>query len=73
MQSGGNNGGVIAEQAVAGPQVFREVTEVPVLNTVFLPMHHQQARGIAPIGRLLRDKLFWQRVVEERSQHALER
>ena len=69
MQPGGNDGGVIAKQAIAGPQVFRQVAERPVFNAVFLTMHHQQARGIAPVGRLLGDKPVRQRVVEEGGLH----
>lgn len=65
VQPGGDDGGVVAEQAVAALQVFREIMEVPVLQAVLPPMHHEQTRGIAPIGGLLGDKPVWQRIIEE--------
>ncbi len=65
MEAGGDDGGVVAEETVAGPKVFGQIVEMPVLDPVFGPVHDEQARGIAPVGRLLRDEPVRQRVIEE--------
>jgi hypothetical protein len=38
---------------------------MPVFDPMLLAMHHEQARSVAPVGRLLRDQPVRQRVVEE--------
>ena len=65
MQAGGDDGGIVAEQAVAGLQVVGQISEMPVLDPVLLAVHDEQARGIPPVGRLLRDEPVRQRVIEE--------
>ncbi len=64
-QARGQHGGGVAEQRVAGPQVFAEIGEHAVLDAAGGAMHDEQARGVAARGGRLGDEPLGQRVVEE--------
>ena len=56
MQTGGDDGGVVTEKGVAGPEVFRQVAKMPVGGGPGFPVHDEQTRLIAAVGRPLGDK-----------------
>ena len=73
MQPGGNNRGIVAEQAVAGPQVFPQIAEVTMLDGVRGTVYDQQSRLIASVGRFLRDQPPRELIIEELCFHLVPR
>ena len=69
MQPGGNDGGVVAEEGVAGAEVFRQIAKMPVGDGAGLAVHDEQARFIATVGGPLGNEPLGQRVVEEVGFH----
>ena len=65
MQSSRDDRGVVAEQAVACAEIFRQVAEMAVRDGVRLAVDDQQTRGVAAVGRLLGDEPVGQGVVEK--------
>jgi hypothetical protein len=66
VEAGGEDSGVVANQHVARPQILRELGEGPVVQRARRAIDDEEARLIAAGGRMLRDELWRQRVVEER-------
>jgi len=66
MQAGRDDGGIVAEEAVARAQKLRQVAKMAVLHGMGGPVHHQEPGLIAPPGRLLRNQPLGQGIVEER-------
>ena len=56
MQPGGDDGGIVAEKGVPGPQIFRQIPEMTMFEPVFPSMDHQQAGSITAVGWLLGDE-----------------
>src|SRR5579871_1766092 len=63
---------IVDDQAVAWPQIRRQVAECPIFPATLSTVQHQHARGIAFGQRLLRDPFFGQDVVELRKEHGRE-
>ena len=57
QQARGQHAGVVQNQTVAGPEIRRQIKEVPVLPRAGAPVEHQQARRVAPVQRRLRNQL----------------
>lgn len=71
MEAGGDDGGVVAEKRVAGPQILSEIAEMPVLEAASGAVHDKQSRGVAlPRGRL-GDQARGERIVEEVGFHVV--
>jgi hypothetical protein len=65
VEAGGDDGGVVAEEGVAGLEVFRQVAEVAVLQAARLPADDEQARLIPSLRRHLSNQTLGEVVVEE--------
>ena len=55
MQASGDDGCIIAEEAVTRAKVGGQIAKMPMLDGVRLSMDDEQPRIIAPIDRLLGD------------------
>ena len=53
MQARGDDRGIVAKKRVAGPQIFRQVAKLPMLDPVCRAVDDQQPRLVAPGGRVL--------------------
>ena len=64
MQPGGDDGGVVAEEAVSGPEKSRQFVEVTMLDGVRGAVHDEQPGLIAPFGGFLGDEPFRELIVK---------
>jgi hypothetical protein len=65
VETRGEDGGVVAEEGVAGAQKTRELRKGMVRQCVSGAVDHEEARFVAAAGRRLSDEVRGKRVVEE--------
>jgi len=70
-QAGVDHAGVVGHQQIAGAQERRQLVEAMVGVAARRAVAHQQARGVARLGRLLGDQRRRQLVIQLRDAHGL--
>ena len=68
-QASGHDAGLVGDEQVARLEVVEDVEEVAVLDGAVLAVQHEQAAGVAGLGRGLGDELVGQRVVKVFGAH----
>ena len=68
-QASGHDAGLVGDEQVARLEVVEDVEEAAVLDGAVLAVQHEQAAGVAGLGRGLGDELVGQRVVKVFSAH----
>jgi hypothetical protein len=64
VEARGNYAAVVEDQQVASPQMSSKTREKVVMKRAGRAVHDHHAAGAALGGRLLRDELFWEFIVE---------
>ena len=64
-KSGGDDGGVVTEKAVSTSEVVGEVPKQAVFQGMRLPIDDEQPRFVAPLGRMLRDQMLGEMIIED--------
>ena len=64
MEACPDDAGVVKDQAIAAPQVLRQIAEDVDGHGMIRALEHQQPGFIAPFAGLLRNKLFRKRIIE---------
>ena len=64
VQTRRNNAGIVKYQHVAGTQVIRQIVKMTVLQSAAFLIHHQQARMVAGLHRVLRNQLLRQLIIK---------
>ena len=69
VDTGGNDPGIVEDQAVTGAQIFRQILKDPMLQFAAVLVQDHQARAVSRLHRGLRDQFLGQIVIKIRSFH----